>query len=193
MALEAYITHRIPGRLRLKIPAAKGRPDLLQRMAAAARSASDINSVECNPVTGSVLIHHTPAAYQSVEALASALGDSTLHVSMHTSPPAAGGRSRRAREEHTGPSAAGKAITSFFRNLDREIREATNNEIDLKVMLPLASGILGFVAFRRKAPTTVWLTLLIFAFHSFLTLHSVAEAEEVDELAISTANGAPSE
>jgi hypothetical protein len=57
----------------------------------------------------------------------------------------------------------------------------------------LTAGILGFFAFRRKAATPLWLTLMIFAFHSFLTLHGVAVAEEMDELTINTANGAPSE
>jgi hypothetical protein len=58
MGLKAYITHHIAGRLRLKIPAAKGRPDLLQQIVAGATSASDIKSVECNALTGSVLIQY---------------------------------------------------------------------------------------------------------------------------------------
>lgn len=193
MDLQAYVTHRIPGRLRLKIPAAKGRPDLLEQVAAAARSANDIKKVEYNPVTGSVLIHHSPGAYRSLEALGSILGDSNPRVSVHTRRPPNRGRSAGARSSgRTGPSVAAKAITSFFKNVDREIREATDNEIDLKVLLPLTAGILGFFASRRKAATPLWLTLMIFAFHSFLTLHGAA-AEEMDELTISTANGAPSE
>lgn len=192
MALEAYVTHRIPGRLRLRVPAAKGHPELLQRMAAAARSATDVKSVEYNPVTGSVLIYHAPAAYKSLEALASILGDSTLRVSMRNSRPATG-RSGRARRGRPGPSAAAQAITSFFESVDSEVREATDNEIDLKVLLPLTAGVLGFIAFSQKAATPLWLTLMIFAFHSFLTLHQVAGAEEIDELAIAAANGGPQE
>jgi hypothetical protein len=194
MALEAYVAHQIPGRVRLKVPAAKGRPDLLQRIVAAAGSASDIKSVQYNSLTGSLVICYAPAAYKSLDALGSILRDSTLRVSMHASRPAAGVRSRRARRgERTGPSAAAKAITSFFRSVDREIREVTDNELDLKVLLPLAAGVLGFLAFRRKAATPLWLTLMIFAFHSFLTLHGVAGTEEIDELTISAANGAPGE
>jgi hypothetical protein len=194
MALEAYVAHQIPGRLRLKIPAAKGRPELLQHIAAAAGSASNIKSVEYNPVTGSVVICYAPAAYKNLEALGSILSNSTVPVSMRASRPAAVARPRRARRRgRTEPSAAGKAITSFFSDLDQDIREATDNEIDLKVLLPLAAGGLGLVALGGKAATPLWVTLLIFAFHSFLTLHSVAEAEEADELLISAANGAPSQ
>jgi len=194
MDLEAYVTHRIPGRLRLKIPAAKGRMDLLQQVAVAARSASDIDKVECNPVTGSVLIHHSPTASRSLETLTSILRSSTPRVSVYTRRSPTRGRSAAAGSgERTGPSVAARSITSFFRNVDRGIREATDNEIDLKVLLPLAAGILGFLAFRRKAATPLWLTLMIFAFHSFLTLHGVATADEIDELTISATNGAPGE
>jgi len=194
MALAAYVAHQIPGRVRLKIPAAKGRPDLLQRIVAGAGSASEIKSVEYNSVTGSVVICYAPAAHKNLEALGSILGDSTLRVSMHASRPPSGARSRHARRgERTEPSAAAKAITSFFRSLDREVRDATDNQLDLKVLLPLAVGVLGLFALRRKATTPLWLTLLIFAFHSFLTLHGVAAAEEIEQLPINAANGTPSE
>ena len=189
MGLQAYVANQIPGRLRLKIPAAKGRPDLLRQIVATATSASGIKSVEYNSLTGTVLIHYVPTAYQSLEALGSALGDSSLRVSVHASRPAASAHSRRVhRGPRAEPSIAAKSITSLFRSLDQEIREATGNEIDLKVLLPLAAGVLGFIAFRRKAATPLWLTLLIFAFHSFLTLHGVAVAEEIDDFAVN-ANG----
>jgi len=194
MDLEAYVTHQLPGRLRLKIPAVKGHPELLRRMATAVSSASDVKSVEGNSVTGSLLIHYSPATYKNLEELGSVLGDSKLHVAIHASRPPVDRRSRPARRgERVGPSAAAKAIASFFRDLDREIREATDNEIDLKVLLPLAAGGLGFLAFRRKSATPLWLTLMIFAFHSFLTLHGVAVAQGGDEFTLAGSNGAPSE
>jgi hypothetical protein len=194
MALTAYVAHQISGRVRLKIPAAKGRPDLLRQIVAAAGSANDIKSVECNPVTGSVVVCYAPEAYKNLASLGSILGNSTLRVSIEPARPPRGVRSRQARRgQRTEPSVAAKAITSFFTSLDREIREATDNEVDLKVLLPLAVGGLGLFTLRQKATTPLWLTLLIFAFHSFLTLHGVAAVEEVDQLAINTANGPPSE
>lgn len=193
MALEAYVVHQTPGRVRLKIPAAKGRPDLLREIVANAGSASDIKSVEYKPVTGSVVINYAPAAYKNLEALGSILGDSALRVSMRTSRSPAGVRSRRAGRGRAEPSTAAKAITSFFRSLDGKVRDATDNEIDLKVLLPLTAGVFAFFALRRKWTTPLWLTLMIFAFHSFLTLHHVAGAEEIDELALSATNEAPSE
>jgi hypothetical protein len=194
MALEAYVAHVIPGRLRLKIPAAKGRPELLQHIASVVGSASNIKSVECNPVTGSVVICYAPAAYKNLEALGSILGESTVPISMRASHPAAAALPRRVRrQQRKEPSAAAQAITSFFNGLDQDIREATDNEVDLKVLLPLGAGALGLVALGGKAATPLWVTLLIFAFHSFLTLHSVAEAGEADELLMSATNGAPNE
>ena len=195
MALAAYVAHQIPGRVRLKIPAAKGRPDLLQQIVAAAGSASEIKSVEYNSVTGSILIQYAPEAYKSLEALGSILSNPAVSVSMHASRPTAAARAHRGRRgKREEPSAAAKAITSFFKSVDQAIRDATDNELDLKVMLPLAAGTVGLLALRRRSLTTpLWLTLLIFAFHSFLTLHGVAEAEEVEQLAAGAVEGIPEE
>ena len=195
MAVAAYVAHQIPGRVRLKIPAAKGRPDLLEQIGAAPGSANDIKSVEYNSVTGSILIQYAPEAYKSLEALGSILSNPAVSVSVHASRPAGGVRSWHARRgEREEPSAAAKTITSFFKSLDQAIRDATGNELDLKVILPLTAGAMGLLAFRRRSMTTpLWLTLLIFAFHSFLTLHGVAGTEEVDQLAAAAVEGMPEE
>jgi hypothetical protein len=193
MALEAYIAHQIPGRVRLKIPAAKGRVDLLERIAAVLGSAGGIRSVECNPATGSMLINYTPSAYKNVEALSSILGESKLRVSMRASRHGARRPAQRAGGKHPQPSAATKAIESFFRNLDREVRDITGNELDLAVLLPAVVVSLGLLTMRRRASTPLWLTLLIFAFHSFTTLRDLPELEEAQELGGGAADGTSTE
>lgn len=169
--LEAYLAHQIPGRVRLKVPAAKGQAALLDQIAALAGSASGVSGVEYNALTGSVVIRYVPAAYKDVDALALALSDSKLRVALKDPGPVNGARSDGPNEDGSGTSVAATAITSFFRSLDLEIRDATGNQIDLKVLLPAVAGILGFFAFRQKAGTPLWLTLLIFSFHSFVSLN----------------------
>ena len=72
---------------------------------------------------------------------------------------------------------AARRVDSFFRHLDSEIRDATENEVDLKFILPFGVAVLGLVALRYSSTTPLWLTLLIFAFNSFLGLHAPTPAE----------------
>ena len=184
--LEAYIAHQTPGRMRLRVPAAKGRPDLLREIVAAASSATGIQKIECNPLTGSLVIHHS-AAPRSIETVGSLLSGPKLRVVVE--PPRPAGKHASTKRKKTNPSAAAQAINSFFDSLDDQVRDASNNEVDLKVLLPLAAGTFGFLAFRQKVPTPLWLTLMIFAFNSFLSLHNVANGVETQDLYIISDEG----
>jgi hypothetical protein len=56
----AYISHQMVGRLRLRIPARKGDPSYFDRVADCFEVDPDIEYVETNPLTASILIiHHT--------------------------------------------------------------------------------------------------------------------------------------
>jgi hypothetical protein len=76
-----------------------------------------------------------------------------------------------------GRSIAARRVDSFFKQVDHDIRMATDNEVDLKFILPLGMAILGVVTLRYSSATPLWLTLLIFAFNSFLGLHAPTPAE----------------
>ena len=54
---------------------------------------------------------------------------------------------------------------------------ATDNEVDLKFILPFGLAVLGLVTLRYSSTTPLWLTLLIFAFNSFLGLHAPTPGE----------------
>jgi hypothetical protein len=170
MAVEAYVHHHLPGRLRIRVPAAKGEETLLRELGSAIARAPGVDQVEYNPVTGSILITYSPAEHHSLDSLHDSLKASAVPITVKRLKPAGS----HARRRHSGRSAAATKIDSFFSQLDNEIRNATDNEIDLKFILPFAVGVLGILSLRRTAATPLWLTLLIFAFHSFLGLHNPA-------------------
>jgi len=132
-----------------------------------------------------MLIHYSPRAHESVPAFLSPNGGPTTPFSLD--PPDAARSAakvrRRAprRREH---SAGARAVMGFFGELDDAIRDATGNTLDLKVLIPLVAGVLGIVLLPRTRSTPLWLTLMIFAFSSFLMLHEPGTPEaEVAELA----------
>ncbi len=184
MAVDAYVHHHLPGRLRLRIPAAKGEEGDLREISSAIARTPGINRVEYNPVIGSILVQYSDDQYKNLNALQSGLSGSAVPIALHDPYPAHPQDNRHGRPRR---SVAAKKVDSFFREIDHEIRLATDNEIDLKFILPFGVGILGLLALRHSSTTPLWMTLLIFAFHSFLGLHSpsaeeLAAAESLIEL-----------
>ncbi len=175
MAVDAYIQHYLPGRLRLRIPAAKGAEDGLRELSSAIARAPGINQVEYNPITGSILIQYSPEHYRNLQSLEAGLSASAAPIAVNNSHPPQH-RSQHQRHQR-GRSVAARRVDSFFRQLDSEIRDATDNEVDLKFILPFGVAVLGLVALRYSSTTPLWLTLLIFAFNSFLGLHAPSPAE----------------
>jgi Heavy metal associated domain 2 len=163
MALDAYVHHHIPGRLRIRVPAAKGQEELLRELSSAIAQAPGISEVAYNQVTGSILIQYSPQEHRNLDSLDAGLTEHPSHDR----------RRRRGRR-----SLAATKVDSFFKQLDNEIRDLTDDELDLKFILPVVVAVLGIFSLRHSSTTPLWLTLLIFAFHSFLGLH----APSIDEL-----------
>ena len=65
MALPiAYVSHRINGRLRLRIPGKKHDAGYFKRVSEGFATCAGIREVEANPLTGSLLLTHTAALAQ---------------------------------------------------------------------------------------------------------------------------------
>jgi len=174
MAVDAYVHHHLPGRLRLRIPAVRGEEDELRELSSAIAKTPGISRVEYNPLTGSILIQYSLDRYRNLQSLESSLSASAVPIAVNNSHPDRPSQHQR----HTrGRSVAARGVDSFFKQLDHEIRIATDNEVDLKFILPFGVGVLGLLALRLSSTTPLWLTLLIFAFNSFLGLHAPTPAE----------------
>jgi hypothetical protein len=68
-------------------------------------------------------------------------------------------------------SHSARAVVDFVKKVDREIKMATNNTIDLKILF--AAGIIAFTVFEvgATAATPVWVTLAIFTVNHFIEMH----------------------
>src|ERR1700760_1820591 len=56
--LNLKIAHQVPGRVRMKIPAGKGNPELLEQMKQTLVVIPGIEEVIINPDTGSLVLHY---------------------------------------------------------------------------------------------------------------------------------------
>jgi hypothetical protein len=64
-----------------------------------------------------------------------------------------------------------RAVVDFVKNVNREIKLATNNNLDLTIVF--ATGIICLTVFEvgATAATPVWLTLAIFTVNHFIQMH----------------------
>jgi len=175
MLPTGYVAHHIPGRIRIRIPAARGDPGLLEQIRIGAEAVSGVESVESNAITGSVLIRYSREACQDFEQRLSAANHSGFELRSirqgQKDGAAAGGRPETA-------STTANAISAAFKGFDSSIRTATDNTLDLKVLLPLAAGAAAAFTAREALATPLWLTLAIFAFSAFVVLHPAAGPDQ---------------
>jgi cation transport ATPase len=167
MVRHAYVCHSSAGRLRLRIPGARHDADSLKRMAHATREVPGVRSAEYNPTTGSLLIKYARDAVSNIQTLTDAITKAGMPLELVG---AMTGAEEIAEVEEYSQLAG--SISSLFGGLDQAIKYATDNQLDLKILLPIGAAILGFSSLRRPSMSTpLWLTLMLFSFSSFHSLH----------------------
>jgi hypothetical protein len=182
MARNASIVHTIPGRMRIRIPSARADNKFLDQARAALRALPHVVEVSSNPLTGSLLVTYPPALQREFEGALTMGNGSPLPFDLKPADPP---RSRRRKRRKKRDSELSRAVTDFFTEIDDAIKESTDNVLDLKTLLPLTLAALGITYVRGGKGTPVWLTLMLFAFSSFIALHGgpagEAEAELLEE------------
>ena len=188
--------HQTLGRVRMKFSSAKGNPELLDEIGKKFAGIVGVESCEVNAITGSVVL----------------LYDTRRHDDFHD-------HLRRHCEEHHGAppcppptelddiakkiedeaeflaehSHAAKSVVHICKYVDRHVKLATGNTIDLKI--GLAGGIvaLSLLEMGAFAATPVWLTLGVFSLNHFVELqqHHVL-AEKLNASARKGAKSTPS-
>lgn len=170
--LKLSIAHQVPGRVRLKIPSAKGNPELLRQISDTFGVIPGIEHITVNPTTGSVVLHYDTDQHHEFH------GHFHEHVGRahDYEPPATqiDEIARKIEEEAeylARNSETARAFVDFCKRVDSDIKLATGNLIDLKIVL--AVGIIGFAVLEigPAAATPVWVTLTIFALNHFIAMH----------------------
>ena len=130
--LKFNIAHQVPGRVRMKVPGAKGNAELLEQIGQVFAAIPGIERIKVNPATGSVVLHYDVEQHDEFHG----------HFQRHVD--AAGGYrppsnevdefAHKIEEEAeflASHSQTARAVVDFFRQADREIRRATDNNVDL--------------------------------------------------------------
>jgi hypothetical protein len=177
--LKLQIAHQVPGRIRMKIPSAKGNPELLEQMKATFAVIPGIEEVITNPATGSLVLHYDTDHHDEFH------GHLERHTGGHHRPPptneidALASKIEQEAEFLAEHSHTARVIVDLFKEVDQQIKVASSNTIDLKIVL--AVGIAGFTIFEvgASAATPVWVTIAIFGLNHLIQVNS-REAEDLD-------------
>ncbi len=172
---SAHVVHHVPGRVRIRVPGAgQGLHQLADQVAAV----PGIESVRTSPHTDSMIIHYDeespgagqPDAAQAIKQL--------LNIAMPEEAQASERIVRALELESdylTKHSVTARRLVHFVRGLNARLKLATDNSLDLPVLLPAGLAVLSALTARKSRPSPLWITLLIFSFNSFLELHKVPD------------------
>jgi hypothetical protein len=178
----AQVAHQSEGRMRIRIPSAKGDTNALEEIRNSLCSVAGVRKVKVNESLGTVTIHYdhrhhdelhkyltteTPEQKVTLTACPS-LSDLSKVDEMLT----------HEVEFLAGHSHAAQALLKYVDKLDQGIKRATGNSVDLKVIAPLALAVGAFTELGVTAATPVWLTLGLFSFNHFIDLHAHHEKEQ---------------
>jgi cation transport ATPase len=154
----------------MKIPSGKGNPALLRQVADAFGQIPGIESVVVNETTGSLVLRYDAGRHDQFH--------DALHGHIHgadhrptTEIDTLADKIEEEAEFLAEHSASARAVVDFFKAVDREIKIATNTNLDLKMVL--AAGVIAVTVLEigATAATPVWVTLMLFATNHYIELH----------------------
>jgi hypothetical protein len=171
---HARVAHHVPGRLRVKIEAAHNNPALLESLKQALGGVPGIDAVVVKRESGSLVLHYDPRLEAEIEARFAS--HSSAHVEVMRERPGDKIDKLASQLEAEAEFLAGRSqwthtAVEFFKQFDRQIRAATDNAIDLKIVLALGLAVATFVGIGAAAATPMWVTLVLFALNHFIEQH----------------------
>jgi Heavy metal associated domain 2 len=166
MKQRAYIAHHIPGRIRIRIPYAKGDRALLEQIRQSIAPRPGVRNVKVNQTTGSVLIHFENF---QLDEFNRGLADYAAHEDLFILD----------LNSHLEETNISHSIDSGFKNLSNGVKRATSGAIDLKELFPVALAAAALAVVKKAKGTPLWVSLLNFAFSSYMSLHEPEQIENV--------------
>ncbi|WP_027795436.1 HMA2 domain-containing protein [Paraburkholderia acidipaludis] len=171
---EVRIEHKVPGRIRMKIPSAKNNPEFLTLFQSVFSAIPGITKVKAKPDTGSIVIHYDPsheAEFQTHFHRCCAQADVTVKAAKPGDEIEEIASKIEAEAEFLAErSEAVRATVDLFKKVDYQIKAMTDNTIDLKFVLVGGLAVATFVEIGAEAATPMWVTLGLFAMNHLIEL-----------------------
>lgn len=172
---KGHVIHHVRGRIRVKVPAARGDAVLLQQIKETISPLPGVQRVEVNAATGSIVVSYDASMHKEFQdQLAFHSSESGLFALNPPELSEVDQLASRIEEEAaflSEQSETARQMVEFVKGINLAVRKATNNAVDLKVLLPLGLAAYSIFELESDMATPLWVTLGMFSFNSFLTLH----------------------
>ena len=172
------IAHQVPGRIRMKVAGAKRNPSVLEEVKAAFALIPGIEEVKVNPATGSVVLNYDTERHDEFHGhLHSRYRDNLAHgQAAPTNEIDELARKIEAEAKFLAEhSHAARVVVDFCKEVDREIKLASGNTVDLTLLLAVGVAGITILEVGASAATPVWVTLTIFGLNHLINAHSAPE------------------
>lgn len=174
--LHLKVEHQVKGRIRMKIPTAKRNPELLEQIKQTFGALPGIQEIKVNPATGSVTLFYDEEEHAGFH--------SAISAHMQTAPPRPPSGeydelARKIEEEAeflADHSEVAREVVNFFKEVDRSLKLATSNLIDLKLVFIILIAGVTLLEVGPSAATPVWVTLVVFSLNHFVEMRPPARA-----------------
>ena len=197
MKVKLKIAHQVPGRIRMKIRGAKGNPEQLEQIKQAFGLIPGVEEVSVHPDSGSVVLRYDAHQYDEFHARFCHYcnqyhaSDAALLRPPTNEIDALANKIQQETEFLAQHSDSARAVVQFCKSADREIKIATDNVLDLKMIL--AVGVVGLTVFEvgATAATPVWVTISLFGLNHFIEMQAIKDSTRHDAAKIQPAPVAP--
>ena len=158
----------------MKAVSGKGDPELLDQIKESFRAIPGIKSVAVNPTTGSLILHYDPTRHaEFYKQFQDRFASHALSVS---TPPMTEiddfTNAIQAEAEFLADrSITARSIVDFCKRLDRSLRVATNNAIDLKIVVAGGFAVVVLLEIGVSVATPMWVTLAIYGLNHLAELN----------------------
>jgi Heavy metal associated domain 2 len=159
---DAIVLHHVPGRMRLRVPTARGDAGMLDQIRQALMPLSGVRNIHTNPGIGTIVIEYVPTLHPQ---FAVAL---TRHAEERGAL-----RIENAFSANLGTyeSVIDKSIERVTDQINQRVQALTGNAVNLKEVFPFSILLYAIFFVDRAVNAAQWLSWAQFAFSSYMELH----------------------
>jgi Zn-dependent membrane protease YugP len=188
MPVSTHIAHHVPGRMRIRVGGGKHNPHLLEKVRGRICELDGVSQIDVNSTTGSLVVHYRSRHPRQFESEIAEHGSSTGAFQLALPQVGEAGEIWGAVEQEAKFLAAhsqlARTVVQGTKQLDVVVKIATDNNVDLKVLIPLGLAVFSFIYLGTDVATPLWISLGIFSFNSFVSLHPPLPYPQTENKAI---------
>src|ERR1035437_3431551 len=154
---SARVVHHVKGRIRVKLHDAKGNHRFLESVQQSLSPVAGVRNVDVNSATGSIVVHYDETMHPD---FAQTLANHGKSVDLFSLEPAElsevdaiANKLEREAQFLAQHSDVAKSAVNFVSQIDQALKQATNNTVDLKVLLPMGLAIYAFLELESDITT----------------------------------------